>query len=504
VNLSTVLEMAAAGFPDREAVQAPGGTADFARLAALARAAAARLSPHGPSAVVYIGPNHLAFPVCLFGAAAAGIPFVPLNYRLAGERLQDLVARHPRALVVHGGRHRLGGALRPEEFLADVDPADAGDSPMPDDPELCALVLYTSGTTGAPKAAVLRHRHLTSYLLGSVEFGSAGAEEKALVAVPPYHVAGVANLLSNVYACRPIVYLDQFDPKAWLETVRRASVTQAMVVPTMLARIVEELEGSSHAEVPSLRVLSYGGSRMPLSVLERALALFPEVGFVNAYGLTETSSTVALLGPDDHRLAASSDLPEVRARLGSVGKPLPGVEVEIRGDEGEVLAPGEPGCIFLRGPQISGEYADGAHGRDGWFATRDRGWVDEDGYLFIEGRADDTIIRGGENVAPAEIEEVLTAHPSVLDAGVVGVPDQVWGQRIVAGVVLRPGEEVDPESLRDWVRQHLRSSRTPDQVLFVDEMPRTDTGKLLRRQLLRELTAPPPLSKTSSSCPGDG
>ncbi|HLH28736.1 MAG TPA: fatty acid--CoA ligase family protein, partial [Acidimicrobiales bacterium] len=366
----------------------------------------------------------------------------------------------------------------------------AADPTVPCDPEEPCVLLYTSGTTSAPKAAVLRHRHLMSYLLGTVEFGSAGEEEAALVTVPPYHVAGVANLLSNVYAGRRIVYLDQFDAGTWLETVRREGVTQAMVVPTMLARIVDHLGGAAQAGTPTLRTISYGGAPMPAGVLRRAMALFPDVGFVNAYGLTETSSTIALLGPEDHRAALESDDPAVRDRLQSVGRLLPGVELEVRDEEGRPLPPGRTGLIFLRGEQVSGEYAHGSAVDDeGWFATRDRGWVDDEGYLFVEGRADDTIIRGGENIAPAEIEEVLMACDGVADAAVVGLPDEEWGQRLAAVVVPRSGASLDPDLLRDEVRRRLRSSKTPDTIEFWPELPRTDTGKLLRRIVVERLAA---------------
>jgi acyl-CoA synthetase (AMP-forming)/AMP-acid ligase II len=284
------------------------------------------------------------------------------------------------------------------------------------------------------------------------------------------------------------VYLDAFDPQVWLDTVRGEGVTQAMVVPTMLARVVAHLDGAP-AAVPTLRTLSYGGARMPLPVLERALEMFPGTGFVNAYGLTETSSTIALLGPDDHAAAFAGD-PEAKVRLGSVGKVLPGIEVEVRDEIDQPLAPGEVGLVFLRGEQISGEYDQGSVvDAEGWFPTRDRGWIDTEGYLFIEGRADDTIIRGGENIAPAEIEDVLVRHDLVVDSVVVGIPDDEWGQRIAAVVVLEDGASLTEAELQDYCRIHLRGSKTPEIIAFRAELPRTPTGKLLRREVVADLTA---------------
>jgi acyl-CoA synthetase (AMP-forming)/AMP-acid ligase II len=485
-----ILEMAASA-GDRPAVVTEGGSLSAAELLALAGVAAERFRAY--PAVLYLGTNHLAYPVALFGAAQAGIPFIPLNYRLGEQQLAGLLARHPGALVLRQGD--LDGLLNPGDGpVGSVVPAtDSGVEAGlgADEADPVAVVLYTSGTTAAPKAALLRHRHLLAYVLNTVEFGS-GDGDTALVAVPPYHVAGLANLLTNLYAGRRLVYLSGFDAAKWLATVRRERVTHALLVPTMLARVVAELrdggaqldDTGATAATPTLRSLAYGGARMPLPVLEEALRLFPGTGFVNAYGLTETTSSIAVLTPEDHRDALNSTDPAVRDRLGSVGRPLPGVEFQIRGEDGAPTGPGVPGLIFVRGDQISGEYGGQSMLDDeGWFATRDRGWLDAGGYLFIEGRADDTIIRGGENIAPAEIEDVLLAYPGITEAAVLGVPDPEWGQRLVAVVV----GEGDPEEIRQWVRDRLRSSKTPEEIVFRTELPKTETGKLLRRVLQAEL-----------------
>jgi acyl-CoA synthetase (AMP-forming)/AMP-acid ligase II len=384
--------------------------------------------------------------------------------------------------------------LRSEDLGAFVDAPADGEVDTPADPDAIAVLLYTSGTTAEPKAAVLRHRHLMAYLLNTQEFASADPDDASLVAVPPYHIAGLTNLLSNVYSGRRVVYLSTFDARKWLETVRRERVTHAMVVPTMLARIAAELDAGASG-VPSLRSLAYGGARTPRPVLESALRLLPEVDFVNAYGLTETASSITVLGPEDHRSAVAAEDPATRERLSSAGRALPGIEIEIRAEDGQPAATGETGLVFVRGGQISGEYggrgglgSDSAQSSqtsadDGWFPTRDLGRLDADGYLFIEGRADDTIIRGGENIAPAEIEDVLVEHPGIVEAAVIGVPDPEWGQRLVA-VLVGSG---DPAEIRQWVRERLRSSKTPETIVFRAELPRTETGKLLRRALLAEL-----------------
>jgi fatty-acyl-CoA synthase len=285
--------------------------------------------------------------------------------------------------------------------------------------------------------------------------------------------------------------LPAFTPEIWVDEAAAEKVTHAMVVPTMLGRILDVLEARGE-HLPALKALSYGGGRMPQPTIERALRVLPHVDFVNAYGLTETSSTIAVLGPDDHREAISSTDEAVRKRLGSVGRPLPTLEVEIRGPEGELLGPGQSGEIYVRGEQVSGEYLHKkAVQDDGWFATNDGGWIDDDGYLYVEGRLDDVIVRGGENISPGEIEDVLREHPQVADVAVLGLPDNEWGERVAAVVVGKDGGP-SADELAVWVKVRLRSTKTPEVWEFREALPYNETGKLLRRQLKAEMTAAAP------------
>ena len=498
MNIAMLLEMAADAFGDREAVRCGSATFDYQGLQRAARGAAATLVASGCRHAALLDESSPAVPVALFAAAAAGIPFVPLSYRLADDEIGALLGRiAPAHLVTDAARaaqfsdHIGIAAVTRAAFLAPgaLEPV----SSLPDDGNAIAILLFTSGTTGAPKAAVLRHRHLVSYILAAVEFGAADAEEATLVAVPPYHVAGMAALLSSVYAARRIVQLPHFDPYAWIALAAAERVTHAFVVPTMLARIADALIERPVA-LPALRALSYGGGKMPLAVIERAMQLLPHVAFTNAYGLTETSSTIALLDPGDHRAAFDSDDPGLRRRLASVGRPLPGVDVEVRDAEGKPVAAGERGEFHVRGEQVAGEYL-GQGSRltaDGFFPTRDAGFIDADGYLFLDGRLDDVIVRGGENLSPGEIEDVLREHAAVADCAVVGLPDEQWGEAVAAVIVVRPGATVRAEELRDFVRARLRSSRAPERIEFRVALPYTDTGKLLRRQLKAELLGDPP------------
>ena len=492
-----LLEMAAGAAGDREAVRAGDDALTYAELHQGAARVGGRLRDLGHENVALLALNSVSVPMLQFASAAAGLPFVPLNYRLTDEQLVDALERLGSAVLVTDGE--TCGRLAVPDGVREVAMDDVigwsrdVEAPACDgldvDLDDVAVKLFTSGTTGAPKAALLRHRHLTSYIVSTVEFMGCSDDESILVSVPNYHVAGLASVLSSTYSGRRMVQLSSFGPEAWVDAAQQQRVTHAMVVPTMLGRILDELHARGGG-LPHLRSLSYGGGRMPVPVLERALEMLPATDFVNAYGLTETSSTIAVLGPEDHRVAASSTDPAIRARLGSVGRPLPSVELEIRSPDGEVVDPGVAGEIFVRGEQIAGEYAShSALTEGGWYPTRDRGRLDAGGYLHLDGRADDVIVRGGENISPGEIEDVLVQHASVAEAAVVGVSDPEWGERVEAVVVLSPGHELDEQALRQWVRVHLRSTRVPSRVLASDSLPHNEMGKLLRREVRTALLA---------------
>lgn len=494
-----MLEMAAEANPERIAVGTSDSGVSYRRLHQLAMGAAGEFRRHPAERVVLCCESSAAVPVALFGAAAAGIPYVPLNYRMSDTDLRALAARSSPAVVLTdtAGASRVDGlpdidVLPIDSLLApatEIDPGGLSAPTAADDPDSIAVLLFTSGTTGEPKSAVLRHRHLASYILGTLDFNGADADEATLVSVPPYHIAGVSAILSSIWTGRRIVVLPRFDADDWIDTVEREGITHAMVVPTMLTRIVDALDRRGGEPILGLRAMSYGGGKMPASVIRRALELFPITAFVNAYGLTETSSTIALLGPDDHRLAQYSDNPAEQARLSSAGMPLPGVTIQIRDSVGNVLPPGEIGEIHVRGDQISGEYIEKGSLLDdgGWFPTRDNGYIDDAGYLFVIGRNDDVIIRGGENMSPGEIEDVLLAHPGIRDVAAFGVPSTEWGECVAVAVVSGP-EPPGPDEIREFVQSRLRSTRAPTHVVFVDDLPYNDTGKLMRRELRSRFT----------------
>ncbi|PPE71812.1 AMP-dependent synthetase [Solimonas fluminis] len=490
MNLSLILQMAAEAEPGRIGLVCDGRRWSYGALLRAAQGAASRFSASGVGYVALLDESSEAAAIALFGAALAGVPYVPLNYRLADADLAALLKRVAPAWVI-GDVERVR-RLDPDsghqlwsrgDFVAVAEQA----APIAGEPPEAgvAVQIFTSGTTAAPKAALLRHANLLSYILGTVDFGSAPEDDGALVCVPPYHIAGIAALLSSIYAMRRILLLPAFEPDAWLQLAAGEKASNAFVVPTMLGRIIQRLDAGNRPELPALKAIAYGGGKMPTELIERALTLFPQTDFTNAYGLTETSSTIALLGPEDHRSAHQASDPQARARLGSVGRPLPTVEIEIRDEDGRPLPAGERGEIYVRGEQVSGEYRErSALDAQGWFPTRDAGWLDAEGYLFLAGRADDVIVRGGENISPGEIEEVLLSHPAIADAAAVAVPSLEWGEAVGIAVVVRPPHEVpSEEELKKLIRDRLRSSRVPDRVAVLEALPYNEMGKLLRREV---------------------
>src|SRR6202789_3075887 len=326
MGIAMLLESIASAMPERPLVGARAGVLSAGDLLALAGGGATVLRNAGADAGGFIGTRGPAFPLSLFAAGLAGVPFTPLNYRLAAGQLAELAAGLGQRPVLIVDEQYLGAVkgvpasiLSTGEWLAAAraaEPAPAADI----DDELPAVVLYTSGTTSKPKGAVLRHSHLVSYVLQTVEFAAADDDDAALISVPPYHIAGGGTVRTNTFAGRRMMSLPNFTPPEWLATVRDEGISQAMLVPTMLSRLVDHLGGGA-ADVPALRSVAYGGARMPRPVLEKALTCMPGVGFTNAYGLTETSSTIAVLGPDDHRDALAAPAPALRGRPGARGPP---------------------------------------------------------------------------------------------------------------------------------------------------------------------------------------
>ena len=433
MNLFTLLKEAAYAFPKRPAIAFGTSHLTFDELMRASMAAGNFFQSHGSKHAVLLDVNSLAIPVVLFGAAVAEIPYVPLNYRKTNAELNALLRRASPATIVGNesvwNRVSLSNgdvAVSRVELLRTTQTPPATHLQPTDDGARIAVQLFTSGTTGAPKAAILRHDHLMAYIHNTVDFASADEDETNLVTAPPYHIAAIVAVLMSARACRRMVMVESFEPYAWLDLCEAERITHGFVVPTMLSRILDAFRAHpGRWNLSRLRSIRYGGGKMPLSLITRAMDLLPNVGFTNTYGMTEASSTICTLSPEAHQEAVASKDSTVRGRLRSVGRAIKGIDIEIRDDTGRVLPPGTVGQIYARGAQIAGEYLDQGSQRDatGWFWTHDRGYLDAAGYLFLDGRSDDVIVRGGENISPGEVEDVLLSHPAVKEVAVVAIPD---------------------------------------------------------------------------------
>ena len=315
--------------------------------------------------------------------------------------------------------------------------------------------------------------------------------------MPLYHVAGIQAMMAAIYGGRTLVLMRQFEVNEWMETVQREGATRAMLVPTMLKNVVDNPDFEKY-DLSSMQVITYGAAPMPFEVITKAMKLLPWVRFINAFGQTETASTITTLGPEDHIIEGTEEekAKKLKRLASSIGKPLPDVEVRILGENGEALPPNEVGDIVAKGPRImTGYWQDDqktakAFTSDGWLITGDRGWTDEEGYVFLAGRGDDMIIRGGENISPEEVENALYSYPKIEEAAVIGVPDPEWGQIPRAVVVLKKGETATADEIMEHCRSALASFKRPRSVIFVDELPRNPMGKVLKNKLREQYGQP--------------
>jgi acyl-CoA synthetase (AMP-forming)/AMP-acid ligase II len=297
-------------------------------------------------------------------------------------------------------------------------------------------------------------------------------------------------MLAGIYGGRTLVMMKQFGVKEWFSAVERERATRAMLVPTMLKWVIDDPDFRRY-DLKSLQVITYGAAPMPFEVIKKAIQEMPWVRFINAFGQTETSSTITTLGPEDHVLEGDEE--EIEKKLkrlaSSIGKPLPDVEVKIVDEEGNPVPPLQVGEILAKGARImTGYWKDEEKTaktitKDGWLRTGDKGWMDEEGYVYLAGRGDDMIIRGGENISPEEVENVLHSNPKIEEVAVIGIPDLEWGQEVRALVVLKKGKQASDEEIMEFCRSRLSSFKRPRSVVFVDSLPRNALGKILKKEL---------------------
>jgi acyl-CoA synthetase (AMP-forming)/AMP-acid ligase II len=477
----------------------------FTRVRKLA-GALARLGVGRGTRVAALHTNSHRYVEAYYATAMLGGVFIPVNYRAKRHELEHMLKSSEARVLFVGERYLADvdalraalpelrtlvgfdvarGEMQDYERLLAAAPEHEEEADVDDDD--VSILMFTSGTTSLPKGVMLRYGDFSAYVTANVELADGTPRGAALLCAPLYHIAGATNMMTTLWTGRRLVLMSQFEPRAWLDLVEQERITHAFVVPTMMKHLLDQPD-LQRRDLSSLQILSYGGAPMPFPVIRRAIERFPKnVGFVNAFGQTETTSTLTLLGPEDHRLEGTPEEIEVRTkRLTSIGRPLPDVEVRVVGDEGGALPAGEVGEIHVRTPRAMKGYAgakDSPFTADGWLPTRDMGWIDADGYLYVAGRKDDMIIRGGENIAPAEVEAVLISHPAIEETAVVGVPDDEWGQRVAAFVVLRPDASATADELAEFCRQRLASFKKPEVFQFLAELPKNPLGKILRREL---------------------
>ena len=447
-----------------------------------------------------------------YASAKLGAIFVPLNFRAKADELSYMIANAEAKVLFVGDRYLemvdtmlphlpaikqcisidrdAGEKLYYEDIINSASPEEMFQEIGDED---ITILMYTAGTTGRPKGVPLRHSAFVSYVLDNVEPASPDIEERNLLTVPLYHVAGIQAMLAAIYGGRTLVMMRQFEIKEWLDAVQSEKATRAMLVPTMLKRVIEDSD-FDHYNLSSLKVVTYGAAPMPFDVIKKAIKRMPWVKFINAFGQTETASTITALGPEDHVIEGTEEEKEKKLKRlsSSIGRPLGDVEVKIVDEEGNALPPLQVGEILARGPRImTGYWHDEQKTKqvmtsDGWLRTGDMGWRDEDGYIYLSGRADDMIIRGGENISPEEVEDVLHSHPKIEEAAVIGVSDPEWGQEPRAVVVLKKDEEATAEEIIEFCRSKLSGFKRPRSVVFIDCLPRNPMGKVLRKKLREE------------------
>lgn len=522
MNTTEFLEITTAICPDRTAIVFENERFTFAQLSERCNRLADSLSKLGVQKgdrVAILQVNCNEYVEAYFATAKLGGIFVPLNFRAKQAELTHMLSNAEASILFVGERYvDLANAMKPNlptikhyicidgeaEGMLSYDKLIASGSPEPKtftqiDDEDITVLMYTAGTTGLPKGVPQTHNSYSYYVLQNVNPPDPEVVETNLITMPLYHVAGMQALLAAIYGGRTIALMKQFETKEWFEMAQREKVTRVMLVPTMLKRIVDDPDFDKY-DLSSIRVITYGAAACPLEVIKKTLERFPGRTLINAFGGTETSSTIAMLRAEDQIITGKETEEEKEKKLkrlaSSIGRPLDDVEVQIRDEEGRVLPPGQIGELVVRGPRIMKGYwkdeekTKKAFTPDGWYRTGDTGYMDEEGYIYLTGRADDLIKRGGEYISPEEVENVLYTHPKIEEAAVIGVPDVEWGHQPRAIVVLKKGETATPEEIMEYCRERLAGFKRPRSVIFVDELPKSSTGKILRRVLREQYGKP--------------
>ncbi|WP_460106348.1 fatty acid--CoA ligase [Streptomyces sp. YKOK-J1] len=471
--------------------------------------------------IAYLGRESENYYLVMIACAKAGAVLVPVNWRLTPSEVDHILRDSGAALIfvddefwdtVATVRHQLRGlrkVIRVDGTDTDGEPARGAGLPawtagQPDTdltpgtgPDDAVIQIYTSGTTGLPKGAVLAHRSFFTLPHASQERGVDWIdwlpEDVGLISLPGFGVAGIGWFLHTFNAGGTNVIMPQFDPQEAVRLIRTHRVTTTFAAPAMLQAMAAE-RGAGPEAFTSLRKIAYGAAPMSETLLKQCLETFG-CEFAQIYASTETGSVAVCLPPEAHHPGSTV--------LTSVGKPCPGNEIKVVGPDGETLPPGAIGQICVRAPSRMLGYwnlpeATARTLVGEWLYMGDAGYLDDDGYLHLCDRINDTIIVAGQNIYPAEVEKALAAHPAVADAAVVGLPDERWGESVHAVVVLRPGTKATPRELLLSLRGRIADYKIPGTYHFAESLPRNPSGKILRRAVREQLTAPArnPLAST--------
>jgi long-chain acyl-CoA synthetase len=490
-NLARILTDTAAKHGERTAFKLDDIELTYSMLDEASQRVAALLEAKGLEAGDRVGlmlPNLPYFPTIYYGILRAGGTVVPMNVLLKGREVayylgdsgaKVVFAWHDFAEHAVEGAEQAGAEcilVAPGDFEREVLVHD----PTPDVAERAAddtaVILYTSGTTGQPKGAELTHSNLRRNISAVIGFTEFDENEVLLGALPLFHSFGQTCTMNCAVCCGATVsMLPRFDPEKALEILERDSVTVFQGVPTMYNALLHA-ECADSTDTSTLRLCMSGGAAIAVDLIRSFEEKFGCM-ILEGYGLSETSPV------------ASFNHPDVGRKAGSIGTPIDGVEMAVWDDDGNALPQGEVGEIVIRGHNIMKGYWERADATaaaidgDGWFRTGDMAKVDEDGFYFIVDRKKDLIIRGGYNVYPREIEEVLYEHPAVREAAVVGMPDEALGEEIGAAVVLCDGESLTAEELQRFVKSQVAAYKYPRKVWFLNELPKGPTGKILKREI---------------------
>jgi long-chain acyl-CoA synthetase len=490
LNLAQLLTDAAQRDPDHVAIKLDDAVLTYAQLDGASAHIVGLLREHGFALGDRVGimlPNVPYFPVCYYGVLRAGGVVVPMNVLLKRREVAFYLGDSGARLLfawdgfsedAQPGAHEAGaecilvkagefehqvGAAEPVTEVANVDDSDT------------AVILYTSGTTGTPKGAELSHVNLARNARAAGGLFDADADAVTLGALPLFHSFGqTCGMNATIAAGGTLTMIPRFDPGKALEIIERDRVNIFQGVPTMYGAILHYPEHERY-DTSTLRLCASGGSAMPVELMrgfERAFGC----KVLEGYGLSETSPVASFNHPDRER------------KPGSIGTPIEGVEMKVVDEQDHEVAQGDVGEIVIRGHNVMKGYWNRADAtaeaiRGGWFHSGDMATVDEDGYFFIVDRKKDMIIRGGYNVYPREIEEVLYEHPAVREAAVVAVPDDEYGEEVGAAVALKDGAQASPDELREFVRGELAAYKYPRRIWFVDDLPKGPTGKILKREI---------------------